>query len=88
MKLAVLFAALCAGAFAQTCPHDLEVRCVDDINRAYGECDEAAKEKGKDILVDLECVKFLGTVEKDCWPCICQVAQQNHWKIRGCSTIG
>jgi hypothetical protein len=69
----------------QECPHDLEVRCIDDINRAYAECDEAAKEKGRDIPVDLECVQFLAKSEKECWPCICQVAKQNKWKIRGCT---
>jgi hypothetical protein len=72
------------GECQQTCPTDLEVRCIADINLAYADCEQAAKEKGRDVPVDLECVKFLGKVEKDCWPCVCQVARQNHWKISGC----
>ncbi len=72
---------------ADTCPHDLEVKCVDDINKSYKICDQAAKEKGKDLPADLECLKFLTSVEKDCWPCICFVAKTEGWKIKGCDTL-
>lgn len=52
---------------------------------AYPICDQAAKEKGKDVPVDLECMKYIGTIDKDCWPCICAVATAQHWNIKGCS---
>ena len=66
------------------CPHDLEVRCIDDINKAYPICEKAAKEKGADIPVDLECMKYFVQMEHDCFPCICWVAEQEHWHIKGC----
>jgi hypothetical protein len=34
MKLLALLG-LVALATAEECPHDLEVRCIDDINKAY-----------------------------------------------------
>jgi hypothetical protein len=70
---------------ADECPHDLEVRCIDDINKAYPICDKAAKEKGKDFPADIDCMKFLLSVEKDCWPCICLVADVNKWHVKGCN---
>lgn len=67
------------------CPHELEVHCIDDINKAYPVCEKAAEEKGKDLPADLECMKYITQMEKDCWPCICLIAHINHWKVRGCS---
>jgi hypothetical protein len=61
----ILSAALLLGlvaANADTCTHDAEVRCIDDINKAYAICDKAAKEKAKDLPADLECIKYLTTV--------------------------
>lgn len=86
MKLIVALAALVGIATAAdaNCPHDLEVLCIDDINKAYPDCEKAAREKGKDIPADLECMKYMAKVEKDCWPCICWVAQQEKWTIKGC----
>jgi hypothetical protein len=26
----------------------------------------------------------MASVEKDCWPCICWVAEQEKWNIKGC----
>ena len=66
------------------CPHDLEVKCIDDINKAYPPCKKAAEKQGKDFPADLECLKYSVYVEKDCWPCICWIAEQEKWKIRGC----
>lgn len=68
----------------EECPHDVEVKCIDDINKAYPICEKAAEEKGKDIPADLECMKYFTQVDKDCWPCICLVAQEAKWKIKGC----
>ena len=76
--------ALLAVAFAAECPHDLEVRCIDDINKAYPVCEKAAREKGADVPADLDCLKYFVSMEKDCWPCICWVAQINKWRIKGC----
>lgn len=70
---------------ADECPHDLEVLCIDDINKAYPKCEQAAQEKGKDFPADLECMKFLLSVEKDCWPCICLIADVNKWHVKGCN---
>lgn len=80
----LLLAVAIASSFliaADTCPHDVEVTCIDDINKgrnwiylAYPVCDKAAKEKGKDLPADLECMKYFTSIEKDCWPCICLVA--------------
>ena len=69
---------------ADECPHDLEVRCIDDINKVYPICEKAAQEKGKDIPADLDCMKYATKMEKDCWPCICWIAEQEKWKIKGC----
>jgi hypothetical protein len=46
MKILALFG-LAAVVAAEQCPHDLEVRCIDDINKAYPVCEKAAHEKGK-----------------------------------------
>jgi len=34
MKIFMLLLALLALTFAADCPHDLEVKCIDDINKA------------------------------------------------------
>ena len=47
-------------------------------------CDEAAKGKAEDPIIDIECFKYFTTVDKDCWPCICTVAEAQHWKVKGC----
>jgi hypothetical protein len=26
----------------------------------------------------------MASVEKDCWPCICWVSEQEKWNIKGC----
>ena len=84
MKLFVAIAALVGVAITHDCPHDLEVLCIDDINKAYPYCKKAAEDKGKDLPADLECFKYMASVEKDCWPCICWVAEQEKWNIKGC----
>jgi hypothetical protein len=55
MKLFALLglAALATSATASECTHDLEVLCIDDINKGFPICEKAAKEKGKDVPVDL-----------------------------------
>jgi hypothetical protein len=32
-------------------------------------------------------MKWALTVEKDCWPCICEIAKKEGYKIKGCDTI-
>ena len=59
----------------EECTHDAEIRCIDDINKAYPICEKAAEEKGKDLPADLECMKYFTKMDKDCWPCICVVAK-------------
>jgi hypothetical protein len=87
MKLLVLILALLAvfaSAAPADCPHDLEVRCIDDINKAYPVCEKAAHEKGADVPADLDCLKYFVKMEQECWPCICWVASQEKWHIKGC----
>ena len=88
MKVLILLLALVACSFSSIfdaqCPHDLEVLCIDDINKAYPACEKAAHEKGKDIPADLDCLKYFANVSKDCWPCISWIASINKWKIKGC----
>jgi hypothetical protein len=84
MKFLLTLAAFIGLASTYDCPHDLEVKCIDDINKAYPACKKAEEDKGKDLPADLECIKYMATVEKECWPCICWVAQQEKWTIKGC----
>lgn len=73
MKLLSILA-LVGAAFsysAEECNQTLELKCLTDISQAYKVCEKAAEEKGADIIADLQCIKYLTTVEKDCWPCIC-----------------
>ena len=66
------------------CPHDKEVTCIDDINKAFAACEKAAQEKGKDVPVDLDCMKYFAQMGEDCWDCICWVAQVQKMHIFGC----
>ena len=59
MKFAIVIAALLGLSFADQCPHDLQVKCQDDINKAFPICQKAAKEKGADVPADIECMKYL-----------------------------
>lgn len=77
-------ASLVAAAPADECPHNLEVLCIDDINKAYPTCQKAAQEKAKDLPADLECMKYIYRMDKDCWPCICMVSHEMKWNIKGC----
>jgi len=79
--------ALLGLALADKCPQDKEISCITDVNHALDICDKAAKEKGKDQTADLVCVKYLAAVEQDCWPCICQIASDNGYKIKGCAAL-
>lgn len=71
---------------ADKCPQDKEISCITNVNQALDLCDKAAKEKGKDQTADITCIKYMVAVEQDCWPCICQIAQDNGFKIKGCGT--
>jgi hypothetical protein len=78
--------ALVGLALADKCPQDKEIECITDVNHALDLCDKAAKEKGKDQTADINCIKYLASVEQDCWPCICQIAIDNGYKIKGCTS--
>ncbi len=86
MKIIALVALALFAFLASTadCPHNLEVLGIDDINKAYPICEKAAHEKGADVPADLDCLKYFAQMDKDCWPCICWVAQINKWNIKGC----
>ena len=66
------------------CPHDKEVTCIDDINKAFAACEKAAQEKGKDVPVDLDCMKYFAQMGEECWDCICWVAEVQKLHIFGC----
>ena len=88
MKLIILILALAAIVLSSSfekaeCPHDLEVLCIDDINKAFPVCQKAAHDKGADVPADLNCMKYFASMGSDCWPCICWVAQINKWNIKG-----
>jgi len=69
---------------AYDCPHDKEVQCIDDINKAFTVCEKAAAEKGSDVPVDLDCLKYFAQMGEDCWDCICWVAEVQKLHIFGC----
>lgn len=65
MKLILALAVLLGLVVADpNCSHDLEVICVDDINKVYPFCKKAAEEKGKDQPVDLNCLKYSSSMDE------------------------
>lgn len=54
---------------------------------ALSVCQKAAQAKGKDQQADIDCAKYAAAMRSDCWPCICQIAQDNDIPIKGCSSI-
>ena len=89
MKRILVLLVLVAIAFSfkftdADCPHAQEVSCIDDINKAFPICEKAAHEKGADVPIDLECMKWFATVGEDCWNCICWIAKTQKLHIFGC----
>jgi hypothetical protein len=82
--LALLAVSLSFSFADDKCPHDLEVLCIDDINKAFPICEKAAHEKGADVPADLDCFKYFTKLDKECWPCICYIASIEKWKVKGC----
>lgn len=64
------------------CPEDKQVDCVDDVRAAYPVCKKAAETT--DIPATLECMKYYAKMKSACWPCICMIAHEEHFKIQGC----
>ena len=90
----IVLITLLALTFAQLCPQKVLNACKTDIQKgniclysAVNNCEEAAKEKGADQTADINCVKYLLSARKDCWPCVCEIAKQEGWKIKGCDLI-
>ncbi len=54
---------------------------------AFQICDKAAKEKGSDQQADIECIKYFLTAKADCFPCICQIAKNEGYDIKGCDKL-
>jgi hypothetical protein len=84
LVLLVLVALAFSFKMDYDCPHTQEVACIDDINKAYPICEKAAHEKGADVPVDLECMKYFAQLGEDCWDCICWIAQTQKVPIFGC----
>jgi hypothetical protein len=76
--------ALMLAAFSQACTEPLEVQCVDNIVGAIKPCEEAAKEKGSDHNVDIDCIRHASGLRAVCWPCVCKVAKDNNVTVIGC----
>ena len=70
---------------ADECPSAQEARCADEFKEALPFCKKAAESKGSDKDADLNCIKYAYQMDKDCWPCICYIAQKEGLKIFGCS---
>lgn len=84
----LLLVLLIAIVFSQEiCPQKVIEACEADLATAYKDCDDAAKKKGKDQEADINCIKFMLSSRKDCWPCICDVAKKMGWKIKGCDWV-
>lgn len=69
---------------ADQCAVDREQKCVDDFKVALPYCEKAAKGQGSDFIADINCLKYFHTMETDCWPCICYLAQKENLNIKGC----
>jgi len=89
MFKSIVLGVLAFASFASCgdCTLPKEIKCLDDINSAYPICDKAAESKGKDVIADLQCMKYFYKMEQDCWPCICYVANKQDWKIKGCNSL-
>ena len=66
------------------CPEDKQVICVDDVRAAYEPCKKAAESGGSDLPATLQCLKYYSKMRNDCWPCICMVAKDEGFDIKGC----
>ena len=86
MKIKIgAFLALIVGSLADSdCPVDREQKCVDDFRVALPYCVKAAEAQGKDVPADINCLKYFHTMEQDCWPCICYLADKEKVTIKGC----
>lgn len=95
IKFILIVALFFAVTFSQTlCPSTLFAKCENEVTRgnfslnlAYQYCEQAAKEKGQDQAADINCMKWVLTVQKDCWPCVCEIAKKQGMKIKGCDTV-
>ena len=84
VKIILLALLMVLGFAVDTCDLKHQIGCLDDLNVAYPVCKKAAEEKGKDVPVDIDCLKYFSSLTEDCWPCICFVANLEKWKIKGC----
>jgi hypothetical protein len=83
MKAVYLMLLLCM-ALCSSCPHDLEVRCIDYIATCY----DIARKKEEETPFDLDCLTYYGRVEPECWPCFCWATEQQKMRIDRCSQAG
>lgn len=85
MKVVIFLILLVAVLGIEPKCEELEqIKCQDDINIAYPMCKKAAEEKGKDMSVDLNCMKYFAKMTEECWACICWFAKKENWKVIGC----
>lgn len=57
------------------CGDKEQIECQADINKAYPVCKKAAETKGKDVPVNIDCMKYFAQTTQECWACICWVAK-------------
>jgi hypothetical protein len=85
MKFLIAVAAFIGVAIADgECPESKQITCVDDVRAAYPPCEKAAQAQGSDTIADITCLKYFNKMKADCWPCICKIAEIDHFKIKGC----
>ena len=82
--LGVLAALASLGAADDDCPESQQIKCTDDVRAAYEPCKKAAESGGSDMAADLNCLKYWNKMKPDCWPCICLVAHDMEFHIKGC----
>ena len=77
MKLQLgLLLSFFAVTLSADCSVDQETKCADDFARALPYCKKAAQAQGKDFDADKNCMIYSFTMEQDCWPCVCFIAQK------------
>ena len=69
---------------AHDCPEKLQIACADDLRAGIPMCQKAAAAGGADPIADVKCMKYIGSIQKECWECICWFSEHEKVPIKGC----
>ena len=69
------------------CTTEHEQKCYDSFMTAIPYCKKAEESHGRDYDADLNCLKYFYSIDQECVPCICQIANRESLKVRGCETV-